>query len=91
MQERQVSEGCIIIAECTGVQSESTWKDGRILEGHSRRFADLRPSVGDSGSSSSAKRTLVPIELLRPVRGRMDEAIWFVEAEARSSRLAKGV
>jgi hypothetical protein len=42
-------------------------------ERQGRRFADLRPSVGDSGGSSSTNRTLFPTELRRPVRGRLEE------------------
>lgn len=61
------------------VQDPETRAVGSMIiyrkEDHGRRFADLRPSVGDSGSSSSTKRTLVFIELLRSVRGRIEEAI----------------
>lgn len=57
-----------------------------------RRFADRRPSVGDSGGSSSTNRTLVPTELRRPVRGRLEDAVrGAVVVPARSRRLANGV
>ena len=60
-------------------------------ERQDRRFADLRPSVGDSGGSSSTNRTLFPTELCRPVRGCLEEVDKAVVVPARSSRLAKGV
>ena len=46
---------------------------------------------GDSGSSS-ANRTLVPRELLRPVRNNLlDPILLLPPASARSRRVAKGV
>lgn len=61
----QASRECIIVADVQEPKARAA--GGMVIyrkEDHGRLFADLRPSVGDSGSSSSTKRTLVFIELL---------------------------
>lgn len=57
---------------------------------YGRRLPDLLPSVGDSGSSST-NRTLVAIELPRPVGARRLELVRGAVIPARKSRLANGV